>query len=339
MEEEIIFEEERIIEQKIDNLQKDEEKDSQKEQNSSQETSQYEKNSEKDIKFEPKPDEKTIKEVKDEVENKAENLELISTYILKYSRSKEELKELSKDTNLKKAGNCSFMLNIKLTPKNLVSNIPQNKKKEEGKTPQGEEKFLIFYCHEIAAFSFDEIYERIYPIEELCKENKYFRIFETTDDAKIIIDELIQANQNNPKKFFIEFKDNELKIHMKLSFFDKEQEILFNIPKKKLTIEEKNNLLPNFLKEIQEKMNRLDKEYKKLKYNNLTHSDKNKEFKNDNIDESNKKLNKTEINEIRNNESFNESFNDTNNITLRSKIPKYKRKKINKKDYIEEKFY
>ena len=36
---------------------------------------------------------------------------------------------------------------------------------------------------------------------------------------------------------------------------------------------------------------------------------------------------------------LNESINDTNNITLKSKIPKYKRKKINKKDYIEEKFY
>ena len=38
-------------------------------------------------------------------------------------------------------------------------------------------------------------------------------------------------------------------------------------------------------------------------------------------------------------EIINESINDTNNITLKSKIPKHNRKKINKKDYIEEKFY
>ena len=52
---------------------------------------------------------------------------------------------------------------------------------------------------------------------------------------------------------------------MKLSFFDKEKEIIFNIPKKILTDKDKNNLLPEFLKEIQEKMNHLKEENKKLK--------------------------------------------------------------------------
>ena len=52
---------------------------------------------------------------------------------------------------------------------------------------------------------------------------------------------------------------------MRLSFFDKEKEIIFNIPKKTLSDEDKNNLLPEFLKEIQKKMNSLKDENKKLK--------------------------------------------------------------------------
>ena len=319
MEDEIIlFEEGKNIEQKKENLQNEEDKENQKDQNSSQETSQYEKNSENDIKFEPQS--------KKEEENKILDPEFKSTYILKYSRNKEELREVSKDTGLKKAENCSFMLNIKLVSKNSSSNCPQNLNNGESDTPTGEEKLLVIYCHEIAAFSFDEIYERKYELEDLFKESRYFRIFESLDEVKIIIDELIQINQNNPHKFFIEFKDNTLKIHMKLSFFDKEKEMILNIPKKQLSDEEKNNLLPGFLKEIQEKMNRLDKEYKILKFNNLAHSDKIKEFKYDNIDKKKNKLNKTEI---KDDESIDESVNTNKSNILKRIISKSKRKKIN----------
>ena len=61
------------------------------------------------------------------------------------------------------------------------------------------------------------------------------------------------------------FKNNELKLHMKLSFFDEDKEIVLNIPKKILTDEDKINLLPEFLKEIQDKMNHLSEENKKMK--------------------------------------------------------------------------
>ena len=52
---------------------------------------------------------------------------------------------------------------------------------------------------------------------------------------------------------------------MKLSFFDKENEIVLNIPKKILNDNDKINLLPEFLKEIQDKMNHLSEENKKMK--------------------------------------------------------------------------
>ena len=127
------------------------------------------------------------------------------------------------------------------------------------------DEFLVICCHEIAAIYFDEIYERIYTLNDLYKENKFFRVFEKIDEARGVIDESIKRNEKNSKKIFINFKDKELKLHMKLSFFDKEKEIILNIPKKMLTNRDKNNLLPEFLKEIQDKMNHLKEENKKLK--------------------------------------------------------------------------
>ena len=189
-----------------------------------------------------------------------------STYILKYKRTEEELKELAVETNLAKSENCLFMLNIKLikgeTSENGNSNIENDKEKES-------EEFLVICCHEIAAIYFDEIYERIYTLDDLYKENKFFRVFEKIDEARSIIDESIRRNEKNSKKIFINFKDKELKLHMKLSFFDKEKEIILNIPKKILTDKDKNNLLPEFLKEIQDKLNHLKEENKKLKERRL----------------------------------------------------------------------
>ena len=300
MEEEIIFDEENIIEQKIDIIEKNE---FQKEQNSSQETSQYERSPKREEKLSDSPIiiEKEKEKEKEKIEeNEEKKDEIKSTYILNYSRKKEELKKLSTDTKLKKAENCFYMLDIKLIPKNKTSD---NSNKTKGETPMAPEYFLIIYCHEIAAFSFDEFYERIYTLEDLCKENRYFRIFESNDEAKILIDEFITMNQNDPKKFFFEFKDKKFKIHMKFSFFDKEKEIILNIPKKNLTIKEKNELLPELLKEIQDKMNNLAVENKKLKNKSLSQSYKIKKLKNDlNTNESNDKLNKTEIKENKINE-------------------------------------
>ena len=264
------FDEENIIKQNLEKWEVEEENDSQKEQNSSRETSQNEKSIEK---------EEISKEKKSHnIKNKDKSTTSISSYILKHSRKDND--EIAIDTGIKKAEKCLYKLDIKLIPKNTNSEIKEN--------------LLVIYCHEIAAFYFDEIYEKIYTLEDLCKENKYFRVFESNDAAKIEIDEFIKTNEKNSKKFFIEFKDNELKIHMRFSFFDKEKEVIMNIPKKKLDIKEKNNLLPEFLKEIQEKMNRLSAEYKQLKNKNLKKKIKN-DLKNNNVlNESNEIINKND---------------------------------------------
>jgi hypothetical protein len=184
-----------------------------------------------------------------------------STYILKYKRTEEELKELSVETNLAKSENCLFMLNIKILKSDMSEGSPDSSMDID----KEKDEFLVICCHEIAAIYFDEIYERIYTLNDLHKENKFFRVFERIDEARGVIDESIKRNEKNSKKIFINFKDKELKLHMKLSFFDKEKEIILNIPKKILTDRDKNNLLPEFLKEIQDKMNHLKEENKKMK--------------------------------------------------------------------------
>ena len=201
-----------------------------------------------------------IEKDNNESEQKEEDVELesTSTYILKYTRKGDELKEISVETGLRKSENCLFMLNIKLIKSDSVLT--------EDNTPQeNSENFLVFCCHEIAAIYFDEIYERVYTLDDLIKENKHFRALESTEEAKNVIDKTIRKNEKNDKKIFLSFKNNELKLHMKLSFFDEDKEIVLNIPKKILTDEDKINLLPEFLKEIQDKMNHLSEENKKMK--------------------------------------------------------------------------
>jgi len=211
-------------------------------------------------------------------QEREQDLEGTSTYILKYTRKPDELKELSIETGLRKSENCLFMLNIKLIKGDSISIINQMDGLNIKETPREPENFLVFCCHEIAAIYFDEIYERIYTLKDLAKENKYFKVFESTEEAKNVIDETIRTNEKNAKKIFIAFKDKELKLHMKLSFFDKEKEIVLNIPKKQLTDNDKVNLLPEFLKEIQDKMNHLNEENKKLKSKKAARVNRNKEI-------------------------------------------------------------
>ena len=137
----------------------------------------------------------------------------------------------------------------------------------KGKT----EKYLLVYCHEIAAIYFDEIYEKKYSIKDLYKENRHFRIFDDVEEAKNIIDEIMNNNPTNNKKIYIDCQDNIFKLHLKISFFDKENEVILNIPKKDITDKERIRLLPEFLKEIQIKMNSLEEDNKKLKseYKNM----------------------------------------------------------------------
>ena len=229
---------------------------------------------------------------KNNPENQEQDLEATSTYILKYTRKGDELKELAVETGLRKSENCLFMLNIKLIKSDSISIIEQDEenKEKEKETPKEPENFLVFCCHEIAAIYFDEIYERIYTLKDLANENKYFKVFESTEEAKIVIDETIRTNEKNAKKIFIGFKDKELKLHMKLSFLDKEKERVLNIPKKPLSDEDKINLLPEFLKEIQDKMNHLNDENKKLKAKKLAFGNRGKDnkynYKNNIVNES-----------------------------------------------------
>jgi len=316
MEDQIILEEENAQKsskkQKI--MQEEFPKETQKDQGSSEDTSQNEKSAKTSgeiSEIKSIPISNTIQDKKEEASNditKNQNEDYKTTYILKYSRTKSELKELSEDTKLKKAETCQFMLTLNLLPieSNLNTTTTQNEKKSDGDTPGGPENYLVISCHEMAALYFDEIYEKIYTLHDLCEENRYFRIFPNTDEAKIVIDEFIKINQTNRHKFFIEFKDKEFKIHMKFSFFDQEKEIIFNIPKKKLSGKQINNILPEFLKEIQNKLILLGEENKKLKGIILDKS-KVKEFKLD-FTENNEKVNGSLNGSINNSKSIKRKY-------------------------------
>ena len=212
---------------------------------------------------EQNPDKETQKE------KEKENIDPYSTttYILKYKRTKEEMKELAVETNLPKSEKYYFMINIKLIKNESADMTNSNTDISNNENITAD--YLSICCHEIAAVYMDEIYEKNFTLDELCKEVKYFKIFDRIEDARNIIDESMKTNENNPKKIFIDFKNKELKLHMKLSYWDREKETILTVPKKHLNDQEKNNLLPEFLKEIQEKMNHLKDENKKLKAKNL----------------------------------------------------------------------
>jgi hypothetical protein len=203
------------------------------------------------------------KEVIEEEEEDEEIKDGASTYILKYSRKSNEPRESSYDKELIKSKHCLFMIEFKLM---------QGKK----------EKYLLIYCHEIAAIYFDEIYEKKYSIKDLYKENRHFRIFDDVEEAKNIIDEILNNNTSNSKKIFIDLQENMFRLHLKMIFFDKECEIIFNIPKKDINDKERIRLLPGFLKEIQIRMNHLEDENKKLKIESKNMND------NDFLDNTNK---------------------------------------------------
>ena len=199
-----------------------------------------------------KNNEKNSDEQINNEENEVEQEESSSSYILKYVRKSNEPRESTYDKELIKSKKCLYMIEFKIL---------------KGKT----EKYLLVYCHEIAAIYFDEIYEKKYSIKDLYKENRHFRIFDEVEEAKDIIDEILNGNATNIKKIFIDCQDNEFKLHLNISFFDKDNEVILNIPKKNITDKERIKLLPEFLKEIQIKMNHLEEDNKKLKneYKNI----------------------------------------------------------------------
>ena len=215
---------------------------------------------------EQEPEENNNEQNQEEKEKEVIDPYATTTYILKYKRTKEELKELAIETNLPKSETCYFMINIKLIKND---NADMTNSNTDISNENLEPEYLSISCHEIAAIYMDEIYERIYTLDDLCKEIKYFKIFDKIDEARNIIDESMKNNEKTPKKLFVDFKNKELKLHMKLSYWDREKEPVFTIPKKILSEKEKNNLLPEFLKEIQQKMNHLKEENKKLKAKNM----------------------------------------------------------------------
>ena len=251
------------MEQEQEKNQKEEEKPNQEEEEFDEEDEEEKDKSKKDQIIENKEPQKNeenkIEEIKT-LEKKDENInptdqeqeESSSSYILKYVRKSNEPRESAYDKELIKSKKCLYMIEFKIM---------------KGKN----EKYLLVYCHEIAAIYFDEIYEKKYSIKDLYNENRHFRIFDEVDEAKDIIDEILNNNATNNKKIFIDCQDNIFKLHIKISFFDKENEVILNIPKKNITDEERIRLLPEFLKEIQIKMNHLEEDNKKLKneYKNI----------------------------------------------------------------------
>ena len=198
--------------------------------------------------------EKIIIDKKDEKKENEEDIEQeqeesSSSYILKYTRKSNEPRESAYDKELIKPKHCLYMIEFKIMKRKT-------------------EKYLLVYCHEIAAIYFDEIYEKKYLLNDLYKENRHFRIFDDVEEAKNIIDEILNNNANNTKKIFIDCQDNIFKLHLNISFFDKDNEVILNIPKKDITDKERIRLLPEFLKEIQIKMNHLEEDNKKLKNEN-----------------------------------------------------------------------
>ena len=115
---------------------------------------------------------------KEEEEEEKEQEESTSAYILKYTRKSNESRESSYDRELIKSKLCLFMIEFKII---------------KGK----KEKYLLIYCHEIASIYFDEIYEKLFSLKDLYKENRHFRIFDHVKSTKNIVDEILNNNTNN----------------------------------------------------------------------------------------------------------------------------------------------
>ena len=228
-----------------------------------------------------------------------------STYLLKYNRKINEPRESTYDKELIKSDNCVYMIEFKIINLN-------------------NEKYLLVYCHEIAAIYFDEIYEKKYSINDLYTENKYFKVFDEVDGVKSIIDELLKNNTKNTKKIYIDFNNFIFRLHLKFIFFDKESEVTLNIPQKKLTDDERIDILPAFLKEIQIKMTHLEEENKKLK-------DDGKFINNNMINDMDSKYDTYGSYENENDEQESRKANDTNEMTFKKKKIKNKGIKVGNK--------
>ena len=245
-----IGEKKEILDKKEEKQEKKEEPSIKEEKESQQKIEDINDKENKNLSEIKKENEENQKEEEIKEEEKEEEIKgSATTYILKYSRKNNEPRESSYDKQLIKSKHCLFMIDSKII-----------KKKNE--------KYLLLYCHEIAAIYFDEIYEKKFSLQDLYKENRHFRIFDDIEEAKSVIDEILNTNSSNSKKIFIDLQDNIFRLHLNIVFFDKECEVIFNVPKKHIDDEERIRILPDFLKEIQIKMNHLEEENKKIKNEN-----------------------------------------------------------------------
>ena len=140
------------MEQEQEKNQKEEEKPNQEEEEFDEEDEEEKDKSKNDQIIENKEPQKNeenkIEEIKT-LEKKDENInpadqeleESSSSYILKYVRKSNEPRESAYDKELIKSKKCLYMIEFKIM---------------KGKN----EKYLLVYCHEIAAIYFDEIYEK-----------------------------------------------------------------------------------------------------------------------------------------------------------------------------------
>ena len=107
---------------------------------------------------EQEPEENINEQNQEEKEKEVVDPFATTTYILKYKRTKEELKELAVETNLPKSETCFFMINIKLIKND---NADMTNSNTDISNENLEPEYLSISCHEIAAIYMDEIYERM----------------------------------------------------------------------------------------------------------------------------------------------------------------------------------
>jgi hypothetical protein len=273
----------------------------------------------KEISQKTEEDEKedTLSSLEEENHNK-EDFSKPTSYTIKYTRSKDELSDLVLDTNFPKAKHCLFMIDFILI--------------------KNSESLLRVKCHEMSAIHFEDFYERIYTFDDMIEENRYFRALDSIEEIKESIDYVLSQNtKNKKKKFFVELDNNILNLHINLTYFDTMKEIVLHIPKKKLRDEEKIFLLPMLLKEIQEKMNVVEKENKNFKIQKKRnifkiHNNKNNNnFAFDIINEEEKETedeNNKSLQHSLKNETTDTSIN--NSLELEEKKNKIKKKKKKK---------
>ena len=124
-------EEEKSVNEEEEEIEENNEENNQQEKENNQLGDQYQENVQDSTQDNIK-EEENINKQEDQYQELADPY-ATSTYILKYKRTEEELKELAIETNLPKSENCLFMLNIKLIKGELTENGNSNLENDKEK--------------------------------------------------------------------------------------------------------------------------------------------------------------------------------------------------------------